>query len=74
MRVFRINKYTHDSETLAKLYFEIENILLDEIPRPPEYGIKRDGNGEIINPLNLTEVISERSRSLIPGIGIVFDF
>ena len=35
---------------------------------------QRDGNGEIINPLNLTEVISERSRSLIPGIGIVFDF
>ena len=60
--------------TSLKLYFEIENILLDEIPRPPEYGLQRDDNGEVINPLNLIEVISERSRSLIPGIGIVFDF
>ena len=70
----RIDKRWNYKVTSLKLYFEIENILLDEIPRPPEYGIQRDGNGEIINPLNLTEVISERSRSLIPGIGIVFDF
>jgi len=70
----RIDKRWNYKTTSLKLYFEIENILLDEIPRPPEYGIQRDGNGEIINPLNLTEVISERSRSLIPGIGIVFDF
>jgi hypothetical protein len=55
-------------------YIDIENILISNIPVPPEYGLERDDNGEVINPLNLTEVVSESSSSLIPSIGIVFDF
>jgi len=70
----RIDKRWNYKTTSLKLYFDIENILLDEIPRPPEYGLQRDDNGQVKNPLNLMEVISETSRSIIPAIGIVFDF
>jgi hypothetical protein len=47
---------------------------MDEIPVPPEYGLQRDDNLNIINPRNLIEVISDNRSSLIPSIGFVFDF
>jgi hypothetical protein len=47
---------------------------MDEIPVPPEYGLQRDGNLNIVNPRNLIEVISDNRSSLIPSIGFVFDF
>ena len=55
-------------------YIDIENLLMDEIPVPPEYGLLRDGNLNIVDPRNLIEVISDNRSSLIPSIGFVFDF
>jgi hypothetical protein len=55
-------------------YIDIENLLMDEIPVPPEYGLQRDDNLNIVNPRNLIEVISDNRSSLIPSIGFVFDF
>jgi len=55
-------------------YIDIENLLMDEIPVPPEYGLQRDGNLNIVDPRNLIEVISDNRSSLIPSIGFVFDF
>ena len=70
----RIDKRWNYKTTSLNFYIDIENILISNIPVPPEYGLERDDNGEVINPLNLTEVVSESSGSLIPSIGIVFDF
>ena len=70
----RIDKRWNYKTTSLNFYIDIENILISNIPVPPEYGLERDDNGEVINPLNLTEVVSESSSSLIPSIGIVFDF
>ena len=73
---FEILKKNYHERNILLLneYIDIENILISNIPVPPEYGLERDDNGEVINPLNLTEVVSESSSSLIPSIGIVFDF
>jgi hypothetical protein len=55
-------------------YIDIENLLMSEIPKPPDYGLQRDENQNILNPRNLIEILSENQSSLIPSIGFVFDF
>ena len=47
---------------------------MSEIPVPPDYGVERDENQNIINPRNLIEILSENQSSLIPSIGFVIDF
>ena len=55
-------------------YIDIENLLMSEIPVPPDYGLQRDENQNILNPRNLIEISSENQSSLIPSIGFVIDF
>ena len=45
-----------------------------EIPVPPEYGLLRDENQNIIKPLSLIEVESDNRNSIIPSIGFVLYF
>jgi len=47
---------------------------MSQIPVPPDYGLQRDENQNIINPKNLIKILSENQSSLIPSIGFVFDF
>jgi hypothetical protein len=55
-------------------YIDIENLLMSEIPVPPDYGLQRDENQNILNPRSLIEISSENQSSLIPSIGFVIDF
>ncbi|NNG10331.1 MAG: hypothetical protein HKM92_09160, partial [Arenibacter sp.] len=55
------------------LFIEAQNILGQNIPRPPEYGLNRDATGVIVQPQSLVEISSESSQ-IIPSIGIVIDF
>ena len=70
----RVDKRWNFKSTSMNFYIDIENLLMDEIPVPPEYGLQRDGNLNIVDPRNLIEVISDNRNSLIPSIGFVFDF
>ena len=70
----RVDKRWNFKSTSMNFYIDIENLLMDEIPVPPEYGLQRDGDLNITNPRNLIEVISDNRSSLIPSIGFVFDF
>ena len=70
----RVDKRWNFKSTSMNFYIDIENLLMDEIPVPPEYGLQRDDNLKIVNPRNLIEVISDNRSSLIPSIGFVFDF
>ena len=70
----RVDKRWNFKSTSMSFYIDIENLLMDEIPVPPEYGLQRDDNLNIVNPRNLIEVISDNRSSLIPSIGFVFDF
>jgi hypothetical protein len=55
-------------------YIDIENLLMDEIPVPPEYGLLRDSNQNVIIPRSLIEVESDNRTAIIPSIGFVFYF
>ena len=70
----RIDKRWNFKASSMNFYIDIENLLLNEIPVPPEYGLERDKNQNILFPRNLIEVESDNRNSIIPSIGFVFDF
>lgn len=70
---FRVDKKWNYQEWSLNIFFEVQNILAQNIPTPPEYGLTRDMNGTLINPRSLTEIEQDTSTP-IPSIGIVVDF
>ena len=70
----RVDKRWNFKSTSMNFYIDIENILGNEIPIPPEYGLSRDEKQNILMPINLIEVESDNRNSVIPSIGFVFYF
>jgi outer membrane receptor for ferrienterochelin and colicin len=69
----RVDKKWNYSKWTLNIFFEVQNILAQEIPTPPEYGLARDDSGNLINPTALTQ-IEQTTNTPIPSIGIVVDF
>lgn len=69
----RVDKKWNYQKWSLNIFFEVQNILAQNIPTPPEYGLSRDTNGNLINPRSLTEIEQDTSTP-IPSIGIVVDF
>ena len=69
----RVDKKWNFQQMSLNIFFEIQNILGQDIPRPPEYGLSRDMEGNLISPTSLS-VINQDNSTRIPSIGIVVDF
>ena len=69
----RVDKKWNYSQLSLNIFIEIQNILGQSIPRPNEYGLSRDMDGNLNNPLSLSQINQDTSTS-IPSIGIVIDF
>lgn len=69
----RIDKKWNFKRSSLNLFFEVQNILAQNAPSPPLYGLNRDDNGAIIPPRTLVELEQDNSQP-IPSLGIVFDF
>ena len=69
----RVDKKWNFKTSSFNLFFEIQNLLSSQIPTPPEYGLSRDQNGALIQPLSLT-ALAQADGQFIPSIGLVFDF
>ena len=69
----RVDKKWNKENISISFYFEILNILTQKIPLPPEYGLNRDSTGDIIMPMELTEVDINRNTP-IPTFGFSLDF
>ncbi len=70
----RIDKRWNFKTTSMNFYMDAENLLGNEIPVPPEYGLLRDSNQNVIIPRSLIEVQSDNRTSIIPSVGFVFYF
>ena len=70
----RIDKKWNFKQTSLNIYFEIQNVLAQKIPRPPEYGLERQPDGTLIEPINLKKIDTDRSETPFPTIGMVLDF
>ena len=69
----RIDKKWNFVRWSLNVFVEAQNILAQDIPQPPEYGLARDMMGNIIEPESLVE-IEQGDGQVIPSIGIVVDF
>ena len=69
----RVDKKWNRDAFSFSFYFEILNILAQKVPVPSEYGLARDSEGVIINPISLSEVDIDRS-TIIPSFGFSVDF
>lgn len=69
----RLDKKWNFEKFALNLFIEAQNILRQNNPSPPEYGLNRDASGMITQPRSLV-TIAQGEGSVIPGIGIVIDF
>ncbi|MBT8262096.1 MAG: TonB-dependent receptor [Bacteroidia bacterium] len=69
----RIDKKWNFDKFSFNLFIEAQNVLSQDNPQPPEYGLGRDANGQILQPRSLVE-IEQDSGQIIPSLGIVVDF
>ena len=69
----RVDKKWNYNQFSLNIFFEVQNILGQSIPRPNEYGLSRDMSGNLTTPLSLS-LISQDTSTSIPSIGIVVDF
>lgn len=69
----RIDKKWNFKNYAIDFYVEFQNMLAQQTPQPPEYGLNRDENGTVIAPKSLVEIKSDTGK-LIPSIGFVIDF
>ncbi|MFY0630876.1 MAG: TonB-dependent receptor [Flavobacteriaceae bacterium] len=69
----RVDKKWNYEKWSLNIFFEVQNMLAQKIPTPPEYGLTRDLDGSLLSPRSLTEIEQDTSTP-IPSIGIVVDF
>ncbi|MDX1760787.1 MAG: TonB-dependent receptor [Christiangramia sp.] len=69
----RIDKKWNFRNIALDVFFEVQNVLFQDIPEPPDYGLSRDESGNINQPRELARIETD-SSSPIPVIGVVVDF
>jgi len=69
----RLDKKWNFEKFALNLFIEAQNILGQNNPSPPEYGLNRDASGTVVQPRALA-IIEQDPGSVIPGIGVVIDF
>jgi hypothetical protein len=70
----RLDKKWNFRKFSLNVFLEIQNILAQQIPEAPNYGLERDADGNVIEPQNVVEIEQLDSGSPLPSIGIVIDF
>ena len=71
----RIDKKWNFKSFSFNFYFEVQNFLAQPNPTPPEYGLNRTAEGEIISPKSLIEVsLNDGNSSPLPTFGLVLYF
>lgn len=71
---FRIDKKWNFRRFSLDLYFDVQNALARPLPSEPEYGLRRDNDGNIKAPRSLVLVNANVTGTIIPSLGIVINF
>lgn len=70
----RIDKKWNFNQWTLNLYLDVQNVLLNDLPNTPEYGLKRNEDGTVVMPRELVEIENVDNTSVLPTLGIVIDF
>ena len=71
---FRLDKKWNFEKLSFNFYFEIQNFLAQENPRPDEYTLARTDEEVWILPRELVKIEREERNTPFPSFGFVFDF
>ena len=69
----RFDKKWNFKKLSLNVFFEVQNVLAQNNPQPPEYGLNRSDTGALIEPRSLVALAEQDGRP-IPSIGLVVDF
>lgn len=56
------------------IFLEIQNAFGQQTLQEPVYGLRRDDNGNVIEPATLTQIEDIDTNQILPTVGIVIDF
>ena len=70
----RIDKKWSFSSFSFDLFLDIQNVLAQTQPEEPQFGLQRDEAGNVIEPRSLVRVNTNPEGSVLPSIGVVFNF
>lgn len=70
----RIDKKWNFSQWSLNIFLEVQNVLAQQIPEPPVYGLNRNAQGVIVEPPTVVEVRELANDTPLPSLGIVIDF
>jgi hypothetical protein len=70
----RIDKKWNFKKWNLDLFFDIQNVLAQQQPSEPSFGLDRDELGSVILPQSLIQIPAATSGSVLPSLGIVINF
>ncbi len=70
----RIDKKWNLKGFTLDIFLEFQNLLAQETPQEPTFGLARDDSGNIQSPERLLEIQDISSNEILPTLGIVIDF
>lgn len=70
----RIDKKWNFRGSSLDVFVDIQNVLGKQQPSEPQFGLDRNEQGEIVSPESLVQISSASSGSILPALGVVFDF
>jgi len=70
----RVDKKWNFDNWTFNVFLELQNAFVQDLPSEPNYGLKRNDNGEIQQPRELVQITDVSNSSLLPNLGIVIDF
>ena len=71
---FRVDKKWNFAKWTLDIFLEFQNLFAQKIPSQPNYGVVRDDQGNIIQPLTLKQLDAVGNAAFLPTLGIVVDF
>lgn len=70
----RVDKKWSFNNWSLDIFFEIQNALAQKTPEEPQFGLKRNTDGTIIEPQELIQVNLKSEATILPSVGIVVNF
>jgi hypothetical protein len=70
----RIDKKWNFPKWTFNVFVEVQNVLAQEIPQPPVFGLERTSNGELVETNKVVQISELENSTPLPSIGIVIDF
>lgn len=69
----RVDKKWNFEKWSLDVYLEVQNALFSELPAAPQYGLARDEQGQVLEPLRLELIPSDSDAPVIPTVGLVIN-